>query len=56
MLFGDKSGDRLVGHLKLHWLLAGKLLHARLLGVEVVESWLARKNLAILRDLETLRK
>lgn len=56
MLFGDKSGNRLVGHLKLHWFLSSKLLHARLLSVEVVEPWLARKNFAILRDLETFRK
>jgi len=56
MLFGNKSCNRLVCHLKFYWLLAGKLLDARLLSIEVVESWLARKNLAILRDLEALRK
>lgn len=56
MLFGNKSGDCLVGHVELHGLLAGKLLDARLLGVEVVEPWFAREDFAGRSDLEALGK
>lgn len=55
-LFGDKSCDCLVGHLELHRLLAGKLLDARLLCIEVVKSWLTRKDFATFGDLEAFGK
>ena len=53
-LFRNKSGDRLVGHIELYWFLASKLLGARLFGIEVVESWLAREDFTGLGDLEAL--